>query len=368
MLEIAAFGKISVGKSAVLNALFAVDVFTVDVRGGSTIKVHRHEVEFAGQRLAILDTPGIGEVDGHRRADAAYRAAELVDLVLVVFDHDLTEIEYAAVEQLGAAGKPLLVVLNKADALSAKQRVELSEQIGRRLNLIIDASNVVICAADPIRRYVREHAGGRIEEWTAKAPSDVAVLRDRLASILETESPTLQRLDEVRESIGQREKQRGRASRKAEDLIENYALGIGAGIMANPLPLVDVLGGGVALGVLVSQLADCHEVAITQGQAQKLGMRVFAEGWQLLLPALATLGAGALMKFIPFVGWLASAAAQGAAAYYVTFVIGQAVSSCLAAGSWRDADLHNSLRQIIQNTDRESLTRRAAERLKQKLR
>ena len=66
MLEIAAFGKISVGKSAVLNALFAVDVFTVDARGGSTIKVHRHEVEFSGQLLAVLDTPGIGEVDGQQ--------------------------------------------------------------------------------------------------------------------------------------------------------------------------------------------------------------------------------------------------------------------------------------------------------------
>lgn len=368
MLEIAAFGKISVGKSAVLNALFAVDAFTVDARGGSTIKVHRHEVEFSGQLLAVLDTPGIGEVDGQRRADAAYRAAESVDLVLVVFDHDLTEIEYAAVEQLGAAGKPLLVVLNKGDALSTKQRIELSEQIAHRLNLIIDASHVVVCAADPIRRYVREHASGHIEEWTAKAPSDVATLRERLATILKNEGSNLERLDEVRESLGQRETQRGRASQKAEELIENFALVIGAGIAANPLPLVDALGGGVALGILVSQLADCHEVAITQTQAQKLAGRVFAEGWKLLLPALATLGAGALLKLIPFVGWLASAAAQGAAAYYVTFIIGHAVSECLAARSWRDADLHNRLRQIIQHTDRASLTRRAAVKLKQKIR
>ncbi|MEI7774816.1 MAG: GTPase, partial [Verrucomicrobiota bacterium] len=219
MLEIAAFGKISVGKSAVLNELFSVDVFAVDVRGGSTIKVHRHEVKFAGHQLAIIDTPGICEVNGDRRAADAYRAAESADLVLVVFDHDLTETEYVAVKQLGAAGKPLLVVLNKSDALSAQMRVELTKQITDRL----DGSHVVVCAADPIRRYARECGGGRIEEWSAKAPPDVDALRERLATILETESSKLQRLNEVRKSSDQI----GRASLKADELIENFALGIG---------------------------------------------------------------------------------------------------------------------------------------------
>jgi len=71
-LEIVAFGTISSGKSSVLNLLSGGHVFATDVRGGTTVT--RNEIPWPGiDKVTLVDTPGIGEVDG---ADHVHIAAE----------------------------------------------------------------------------------------------------------------------------------------------------------------------------------------------------------------------------------------------------------------------------------------------------
>jgi len=62
-LEIVAFGTISSGKSSVLNLLAGRDVFATDARGGTTVT--RNEIPWPGiDKVTLVDTPGIGEIDG----------------------------------------------------------------------------------------------------------------------------------------------------------------------------------------------------------------------------------------------------------------------------------------------------------------
>ena len=101
-LEIVAFGTISSGKSSVLNLLAGRDVFATDTRGGTTIT--RNEIPWPGMdRVTLVDTPGLGEVDGESHVSISAESARDADLVLLVVDGPLRASEHHLLERL--AGK-----------------------------------------------------------------------------------------------------------------------------------------------------------------------------------------------------------------------------------------------------------------------
>src|SRR5262245_5389640 len=83
-VEIAVFGEISTGKSAIINALVGEAVAEVNVRGGWTKDVWNVGWGGAGycvpglakSEVVLIDTPGLNEVDGAERAAMAHEAAE----------------------------------------------------------------------------------------------------------------------------------------------------------------------------------------------------------------------------------------------------------------------------------------------------
>jgi predicted GTPase len=88
-LEIVAFGTISSGKSSLLNALAGRPVFRTNVIGGTTVT--RSEIPWpAGDRVVLVDTPGLAEVRGESRAAESAAAAKDADLVLFVVDGPMT--------------------------------------------------------------------------------------------------------------------------------------------------------------------------------------------------------------------------------------------------------------------------------------
>ena len=96
-LEIVAFGSISSGKSSLLNALAGRDAFRAEVQGGTT--ACRSEVPWPGMdRVVLVDTPGLAEVEGQVRAQAAAEAAQDADLVLFVVDGPLKDYELSCSE------------------------------------------------------------------------------------------------------------------------------------------------------------------------------------------------------------------------------------------------------------------------------
>ena len=125
-VEIVIFGEISTGKSAMINALIGRAVAEVDVQGGWTKQIWGTNWEGSGHvipgleksEVVIIDTPGINEVDGADRAELAETTARRSDLILFVTDSDLNETEYAALVELAAIQKPIIVVFNKIDLYS----------------------------------------------------------------------------------------------------------------------------------------------------------------------------------------------------------------------------------------------------------
>ncbi len=152
-VEIAAFGEVGSGKSALLNALAGEMIFAVSAEHGSTDKVAK--AGFKNTKLVLVDTPGINEAAGELRGKLAEETVRYTDLVLFVADGDLNRVEIDALNQLCDLHKPVLLVINKADLYGPAQIKEISESILRKIGHRIGAADIVFAAAAPQRGRAR---------------------------------------------------------------------------------------------------------------------------------------------------------------------------------------------------------------------
>ncbi|HSA48298.1 MAG TPA: Era-like GTP-binding protein, partial [Candidatus Competibacteraceae bacterium] len=96
-IHIAVFGRVSVGKSALLNALLGeVKFSTSPLHGETTRAAHARWQEYDAGGVFLIDTPGINEVAGEEREQLAHEVASRSDLVLFVVDGDITDTELKA--------------------------------------------------------------------------------------------------------------------------------------------------------------------------------------------------------------------------------------------------------------------------------
>lgn len=176
---VAAFGRVSVGKSALLNALVGEEVFATSVLHGQT----RHSAQTLWQRydsggIYLLDTPGIDEVNGQERAQIAENVARQADVILFVVDGDMTDIEYNALFELYRPTQPMLLVLNKVDRLGGDELAMLLAHLRRRVADLLPPEHVVAASAAPeVMLEIREDASGRESEHWVTPPADVEEVR-----------------------------------------------------------------------------------------------------------------------------------------------------------------------------------------------
>ena len=199
-VDIAVFGEVSSGKSALINALVGEYVADVNVRGGWTKEVWRvgwgvpHTIRGLGSsELVLIDTPGINEVDDEGRAVLALEAGRAADLILFVTDADLNAREFEALAGLAAANKPMILVFNKKDLYTPDQRARIMEVLRQeRLPHVIGPDDIVMTAADPLEREVIfESADGSTRtEWRKPKP-DVEQLKIRILEVLDREGKSL---------------------------------------------------------------------------------------------------------------------------------------------------------------------------------
>ena len=136
-LEIVAFGTISSGKSALLNALAGRDIFKTDPRGGTTIS--RNEVPWEGiDRVTLVDTPGLSEIEGGQHEEIAATATKDADVVLLVVDGPLRQSEFQLIELMGNMEKRVVICLNKIDWYGADEQQSLLGQLRSQTESIIE--------------------------------------------------------------------------------------------------------------------------------------------------------------------------------------------------------------------------------------
>ena len=380
-VDIVVFGEISTGKSAMINALIGEEAASVSAEGGWTReswlvawdKCGYHIPGLADSKVALIDTPGINEVEGEARAQLARDAAAHGDLILFVTDSDLNQTEYESLKQLIDINRPVIVVLNKKDLYSQEEIDLLVSGIrDERFAEALPPEDLVLTAADPrkIEYLVEEHDGTTRTEMRSPPP-DTEALRARILDVLGRDGKALLALNA---SLFASDKSDKVASVKvkmrektANRLIWTYAVSKAVAAAANPLPLFDVLGGTMVDASQIAAMGKVYDIKLTRRNALGLIKTVlFAEGW---ITAASYAVPSILKAFTAGTSTLVTAPAQGAAAGYGSYIVGQAAKYYLEHGaSWGEKSPKAVVAEIIANTDKESVIQKLKDEVKRKMR
>lgn len=374
-LHLSAVGRVSTGKSSLLNALVGTEVFAVSPLHGETKHSAMeawNEIEAGG--VFLLDTPGLDEAGGEDREALAVEVARRSDLVLFVIDGDLTDSELAALRSLLAMGRPVLVVLNKKDLYTAGELERLLAAIRYRLDGHVAPEHVVAVAADPRPDVVVQVGANGTEHRSERPrPPDVDVLRVRLWEILEAEGKTLAALNaslfaaDLSDQVGRRIL----AARRqlGDKLVRTYCLGKGVAVALNPVPVADLFAAAfIDVGMLV-HLSRVYGLPLSRREAGSLIGVIAAESAAITATVWAIhLGASALKLGTAGLSTVATAAAQGAVAWYSTLIVGRVAAEYLAKGkSWGESGPKKVIERILDSLDRDTVLRDARREIQARL-
>ena len=374
-IHLAAFGRVSTGKSSLLNALIGEDRFTVSPLHGETkqssMQVWREE-EAGG--VYLIDTPGLDEAGGEEREALAKEVAGRADLVLFVVDGDITETELDSLRTLLTRGRPVIVVLNKSDLFTNDERQQLLAALRRRAAGLIDPAHIITAAAQPRPQTVVEvDAHGTEVTRQRVRPPDVEALRVLLWDILEAEGKTLAALNaslfaaDLSDQVGRRIL----AARReiGDKLVRTYCIGKGIAVAFNPVPVADLFAAAFIDVGMVVHLSRVYGLPLSKREAGSLVAVIVAESAALMGTVWALHFVSSALK-VGTVGLstVLTAGAQGAVAYYSTYVVGRIAAEYLAKGkSWGEGGPKKVVQRILDDLDRETVLRDARREIRARL-
>src|SRR6266540_6401970 len=211
-------GNANVGKSVIFGRLTG-RYATVSNFPGTTVAVTRGHVTIAGEVCELIDTPGVNTLDGALSEDEAITRRLLVggDIDLIVQVADARNLRRALMltSQLGAFGRPMILVLNMVDeardsgidinsgalseatgipvvetvAVEGRGLSELRQAVGRAGPLVLGKDGwqpAAVWAAGATARFMlrRPTAGHRIQETIARWTRQPATAIPLLAAVL----------------------------------------------------------------------------------------------------------------------------------------------------------------------------------------
>ena len=374
-IHLAAFGRVSTGKSSLLNALIGEDRFTVSPLHGETKQssMQAWREEEAGG-VYLIDTPGLDEAGGEEREALAKEVAGRADLVLFVVDGDITETELDSLRTLLTRGRPVIVVLNKSDLFTNDERQQLQAALRRRTAGLIDPAHIIVAAAQPRPQTVVEvDAHGTEVTRQRVRPPDVEALRVLLWDILEAEGKTLAALNaslfaaDLSDQVGRRILA---ARREIGDrLMRTYCIGKGIAVAFNPVPVADLFAAAFIDVGMVVHLSRVYGLPLSKREAGSLVAVIVAESAALMGTVWALHFVSSALK-VGTVGLstVLTAGAQGAVAYYSTYVVGRIAAEYLAKGkSWGEGGPKKVVQRILDDLDRETVLRDARREIRARL-
>jgi small GTP-binding protein len=375
-IHIAAFGRVSVGKSATLNALLGEQRFSISPLHGETKRTQMgawDECRSGG--IFLIDTPGLNEVDGEARERLAHEVASRSDLVLFIVDGDLTESEIRALRTLTGQRRPVILVFNKMDRYTQMDREILRASLRHHSQGVIEEHNIVCISAKPAERLVImvDEEGNETETLRQPKP-DVQALKERLWALLEAEGKTLAALNaslfagSLSDQVGQRilDVKRGFGER----VIRTYCIAKGVAVAFNPVPVADLAAAALVDVSMVVHLSKLYGLPLSKSEAGSLIKTIFGQmailmgaTWLIhLVASVLKVGTGGLSTVV-------TGGAQGAVAYYSTFVVGQVAEQYLAQGkSWGEGGPKQVVREILAGLDRSSILAQARSDIAKRMR
>ena len=374
-IHLSVFGRVSTGKSSLLNALIGEERFSVSPVHGETrfSAMEAWDEEEAGG-VYLIDTPGLDEAGGEDREALAREVAGRSDLVIFVLDADITETERDALQKVLAQGRPVIVVLNKSDLYTHDELDALLASIRRKTDGLIDSGHVLSVAAQPRPQVVVEidAAGKETASERPRAP-DIAALRLKLWEILEAEGKTLAALNaslfaaDLSDQVGRRILA---ARRELGDrLVRTYCIAKGIAVAFNPVPVADLFAAAFIDVGMVVHLSKVYDLPLSKQEAGSIVRVIIAEAAALMGTVWALhLVSSALKVGTLGLSTILTAGAQGAIAYYSTYLVGQAAAEYLAEGkSWGTGGPKAVVKDILESLDRDTVLRDAKREIQARL-
>lgn len=382
VIQIATFGLVSRGKSAVLNALFGEPIFPTGPLNGVTQwpRSARWIPDSAGSfkvQFELIDTPGLDEIDGEAQAQIATTIARQADLILFVIAGELTTTEAEALRDLRTAQKPLLLVLNKMDLFPDFTQPLVHPLLREQpLQPLLSAEDVIMTAAEPMPTQVRvEWPDGRItEEWQA-SPPQVEQLQQRLLALLNQEGRSLLALNTLFQAqdavIDSAQTVMDAQQPQAQTLTWKLSSIKAIVIALTPFLALDLIGAVVADLILIRGLAKLYNLPITRHQAGKLGQKLLLSGGLLMLGELGSSLFGGLNQLIEGVGMTSAMGgilSQATLAAYGSLVVGQSAKNYLKQGcTWGPLGPSTLIQTILNHLQPGTVLYRLQEELVQRL-
>jgi uncharacterized protein (DUF697 family) len=273
-----------------------------------------------------------------------------------------------------AQGRPVIVVLNKADLYTGEELDALLASIRRKTDGLVEPGHVLSAAAQPRPQIVLEvdTAGN---EKTSERPRDpdIATLRLKLWEILEAEGKTLAALNaslfaaDLSDQVGRRILA---ARRELGDrLVRTYCIGKGIAVAFNPVPVADLFAAAFIDVGMVVHLSKVYDLPLSKQEAGSIVRVIIAEAAALMGTVWALhLVSSALKVGTLGLSTVLTAGAQGAIAYYSTYLVGQAAAEYLAEGkSWGTGGPKAVVKDILESLDRDTVLRDAKREIQARL-
>ena len=374
-LHIAAFGRVSTGKSSLLNALIGEDRFAVSPLHGETRQSAIEpwaEIEAGG--VFLIDTPGLDEAGGEDRESLAKEVANRSDLVIFVLDGDITESELQALKTLLGQGRPVIVALNKSDLYTRDELDSLLKSVREKAEGIVQASDVLAVAAQPKPQTIIEVDDQGNEQTSSRVRDvDIEQLKLRLWDIFEAEGKTLAALNaslfaaDLSDQVGKRILN---ARRELGDkMVRTYCIAKGVAVAFNPVPVADLFAAAFIDVGMVMHLSHVYDLPISRKEAGSLIRVIAAEAAALMGTVWALHFVSSALKVGTLgLSTILTAGAQGAIAYYSTFVVGQVAAEYLAEGkSWGEGGPKQVVQEILESLDKETVLQEARREIRSRL-